>query len=194
MSTEKLPKKLGKNEIVLREHEFDGIQEFDQKLPNWWLFSFYIAIVFYVGYWFVYYSTDLLPSEAESINKRMSVIESAKKEELEAMVSKLDDAVLIEWSQNSSITAEGKGVYDQFCLACHGVALEGGIGRSLVDSEWAYGGKPMEILQIVLDGTPANAAGFNGQKMTPWKDILGPEKCAKVTAYIIGESPHVEKQ
>jgi len=194
MSTEKKHQKLGKNEIILREHEFDGIQEFDQKLPNWWLFSFYGAIVFYVGYWFLYYSTDMLPTEAESINARMAVIETAKKKELEAMMDKLDDSVLITWSQEDSIVKEGEEIYKQFCIACHGATLEGGIGRSLMDSEWTHGGKPMQILQIVLDGSPADSTGYNGQKMAPWKDALGPEKSAKVTAYIIGKSPHVVKE
>ena len=151
MSTEKPPKRLGRNEIVLRKHEFDGIQEFDQKLPNWWLFSFYIAIVFYIGYWFVYYSTDLLTSEAESINSRMAVIETAKKKELEAMLNQLDDSVLIKWSEEDSITKEGEDIYKQFCIACHGATLEGGIGRSLMDNEWSEGGKPMDILNIILD-------------------------------------------
>ncbi|BDS08867.1 hypothetical protein NT6N_39070 [Oceaniferula spumae] len=194
MSTDHIPKKLGKNEVVLREHEFDGIQEFDQKLPNWWLFSFYGAIIFYIGYWFIYYSTDLLPTEAESINSRMAVIESAKKKELEAMMDQLDDSVLLTWSQEDSITKEGEEIYKQFCTACHGATLKGGIGRSLVDSEWAHGGKPMDILNIVLNGSPADSEGYNGQKMAPWKDALGPEKSAKVTAFIIGKSPHVTQE
>ena len=36
-------------EVVLREHEYDGIQEYDQKLPNWWLTIFIAANVFFIG-------------------------------------------------------------------------------------------------------------------------------------------------
>jgi len=183
------------NGPVLREHVFDGIQEYDQKLPNWWLFTFYIAIVFFVGYWVVYYSTNVIKSPAEAINAKMSAIEASKKKELEAMLDQLDDKVLVEWSKNSTITNEGESIYKQFCIACHAPDLNGGvIGRSLIDDQWEHGGTPMEIFSLVLNGSPADAKGFNGQKMQPWKDLLGPEKTAKAVAFVISKSPHVEKK
>lgn len=179
---------------ILREHVFDGIQEFDQKLPNWWLFTFYIAIVFFVGYWVVYYSTDFMQTPTQSIDAKMAAIEDKKKQELVAMMDKLDDSVLVEWSNNQSITAEGKALYDQFCVACHAPDLNGGvIGRSLIDDHWEYGGKPMELFELVLNGSPADGKGFNGQKMQAWEDLLGPEKAAKTVAYVVSKSPHIKK-
>ena len=35
----------GKNKVVIRPHEYDGIQEYDQALPNWWLFIFFGALM-----------------------------------------------------------------------------------------------------------------------------------------------------
>jgi len=179
---------------VLREHVFDGIQEFDQKLPNWWLFTFYIAIVFFVGYWVVYYSTNSMQTPTQEIDAKMAAIEAKKKQELVAMMDKLDDKVLMEWSQNSVITGEGLAVYQTKCMACHSPDLNGGvIGRSLIDEHWEYGGKPMDLFNLVLNGSPADGKGFNGQKMIAWKDDIGPENAAKVVAYIISKAPHVEK-
>lgn len=178
---------------VLREHVFDGIQEFDQKLPNWWLFTFYIAIAFYIGYWVMYYNSDTLKSPAEKINAEMAAINDAKQKELTAMLDQLDDKVLIEWSKNDAITAEGAAIFNQTCIACHGADLNGtAIGRSLMDDQWEHGAKPMDLFNLVLNGSPADAKGFNNQKMTAWKDVLGPEKSAKAVAYILSKNPPKE--
>lgn len=47
----------------LREHTFDGIAEMDNKLPNWWLWSLYLACIFSVIYWILFHTlgTEDLP-------------------------------------------------------------------------------------------------------------------------------------
>ena len=41
-------------------HEWDGIKELNAPLPRWWLITFYLTIVWAVGYWIVYPAWPLL--------------------------------------------------------------------------------------------------------------------------------------
>ena len=61
------PSDSNKNEIILKEHVYDGIQEYDQKLPNWWLFTLYITIVWFIFAWVAYYQ---LPFKIPTQHKR----------------------------------------------------------------------------------------------------------------------------
>ncbi|MGE9291891.1 MAG: cbb3-type cytochrome c oxidase N-terminal domain-containing protein, partial [Puniceicoccales bacterium] len=73
--------------VRLLEHEYDGIQEYDQRLPNWWLVTLYGAMAFAVVYWFFYFQSNVGTSDVDQLQARLQVIEAAN---LEATLAMLD--------------------------------------------------------------------------------------------------------
>ncbi len=189
-----------KGEIILREHEYDGIQEFDQKLPNWWLFTFYGAIAWFVGYWVLYYHTGIYRTDEQKIVAQVEALHEKKEAELAATLASLDDETLIaKWSTDPAIVASGEAIYSINCVACHAADLSGVMdvggtkiplpGLPLTDGEWKYGAKPMDIFKIINEGTPPDAPGHNGAKMQAWSQMLTPKQVAEVTAFLIAKNP-----
>jgi cytochrome c oxidase cbb3-type subunit 3 len=189
-----------KGEVILREHEYDGIQEYDQKLPNWWLFTFYGAIFWFAIYWFLYYQTPAYHTDHEKLVAEMTAIQEKKAAELEKTLASLDDQTLINvWAADPAIVASGEAIYTTNCVACHAADLSatmdaGGTkiplpGRSLVDGEWTYGGKPMDMFKLINQGSPAGSPGLNGALMQAWGQMLTPKQIAEVTAFIIAKNP-----
>lgn len=195
-----------KGEIILREHEYDGIQEYDQRLPNWWLFTLYIMIVWFIAFWLIYYNLGLGKSPSQRIDAQMSAIAAQKEKNDTALLAKLDDATLIEWSKDSNYVSEGKTLYmNGACNGCHGPNLSGVIngatlGRSLVDGEWAYGNKPLDVFHMISNGTPVGEDGLPqegaGLAVGEMKMIMPAQKfaftgldIAKITAFLIKENP-----
>ncbi len=189
-----------KGEVILREHEYDGIQEYDQKLPNWWLFTFYGAIIWFAVYWFLYYQTPTFRTDREKIIAEMTAIQEKKAAELEKTLASLDDQTLINvWAADPAIVASGEAIYTTNCVACHAADLSatmdaGGTkiplpGRSLIDGQWTYGGKPMDMFKLINQGSPAGSPGLNGALMQAWGQMLTPKQIAEVTAFIIAKNP-----
>lgn len=189
-----------KGEVILREHEYDGIQEFDQKLPNWWLFTFYGGIIWFVAYWVIYYHAGWSQTDEQKIITQVAALQEKKEAELAATLASLDDKALIEhWAADPSVVAAGEATYAVSCSACHAADLSatmdaGGSkiplpGRPLSDGHWEYGAKPMEIFKLINEGTPSSAPGYNGAKMQAWGQILTPKQVAEVTAYLISKNP-----
>jgi len=165
----------------LREHVFDGIREFDKKLPNWWLLTLYGSIVFSIAYWawFHIYEIARTPEEKLALAQERAVARAAAGDD-----RGFDDDRLLKLALEDSAVNNGRSAYMASCAACHGMELEGGIGPGLVDAEWVHGGRPTEILKIVLDGVAAKG-------MPAWRSMLGERRSAEVTAYIISMNPDI---
>jgi cytochrome c oxidase cbb3-type subunit 3 len=170
----------------LRPHVYDGIQEYDNRLPNWWLWSFYLAVIFSVIYWFSFYDADIMKTDAEIIEKQMSLVEEARL----AAIGEISNDALWQMSRNEGFVSAGQEIYMEKCLACHGPDLKAGqglAGVNLVDAEWKWGNQPLSLYAVVTNGSPDKMAG-----MQSWIAELGPQKVAQVVAYVL--SYHNEQE
>jgi len=174
------------SEDALRPHSFDGIQEYDKRLPNWWLATFYGAIIFWVGYWFYYERANLGPTQTAVVEQQLAAIEAAKL----AAAPSLDDASLWKMSRNPVFVEAGRATFTTTCASCHNEKLTGGIGPNLVDHLWIHGGRPTEIYATATNGVLAKG-------MPAWGPVLGAKKVSEAVAFILShhtEGEPVEKQ
>lgn len=164
--------------VVLRDHSYDGIQEYDQPLPRWWLLTLYGAIVFSFGYWLYYMTTSVGATDAQRIEQQMAAIATYR---LQNSIDVSDDEMFWQMSTNATFQQAGKEIYQANCLTCHGANLEGGIGLALVGGEWVHGARPSSIYQTVENGVP-------GTGMQAWGNLLGQQRMAEVVAYILSQN------
>ena len=158
----------------LRPHTFDGIQEYDKRLPNWWLVTLYGAIAFWIGFWFYYERAHIGPTNQARVEQQLSVIEAARL----ASAPSLDNASLWKMSRNPVFVEAGRTTFMSTCASCHTEKLTGAIGPNLVDHLWIHGGQPMEIYHTVTTGVLAKG-------MPPWGPVLGNRKISEVVAFIL---------
>ena len=179
--------------IPIRKHSFDGIQEYDQRLPNWWLYTLYGAIVFWIGYWFVNMIAGIIPSDGAQVDAAMARVAAAK---MASSIDVTNDKLFWEMSRNPVFVEAGKQTFQANCVACHLASLRGksenptAIGPDLTDTAWIHGGTPKEVYSTASKGVAAKG-------MPAWEPVLGQKKTAEVVAYILshhqpGETINVE--
>jgi cytochrome c oxidase cbb3-type subunit 3 len=163
------------DEKFANEHEYDGIQELDNPLPKWWLFTFYITIIFSVFY-IPYYHFLGGQNPRDEYKEQLAVIEGMKKAapQPEQGSGTLDAALT-----DSKIKKLGEGVFTTKCVACHGNHAQGVIGPNLTDDYWINGdGTSKAILGIIRAGVPSKG-------MPPWGQMLTSDELIQVAAYVV---------
>lgn len=167
-------------EDALRPHAYDGIREYDKRLPNWWLWTFYLTIIFSVVYWFYYQTTRVGLDDATRVARELGRIEAVRL----AAVGRLSDDVLWQMSRNPAFVEPGKAVFAANCVSCHLASLRGrdenpvAVGVNLADNKWIHGGKPMDVFYTVNQGVPARG-------MPTWGPLLGAKKITEVVAFVL---------
>ena len=177
MSARKSERDDAQNENVDRVlHEIDGIQEYDNKLPNWWLYSLYGSIAFAVVYWYVYHSAAIAPSplEAYVAEKERAAADQAG----QMQVGEATSEALVALTKDANAVALGKQVFTSMCAPCHRNDGGGAVGPNLTDEFWIHGAAPEKVFRTIASGVPDKG-------MPAWQAQLGPAKTQAVTAYVL---------
>ena len=159
-----------KDQVLGHAAEADGIEEYDNPLPNWWLGLFYFTIVWALGYT-VHYHFIAHRSEVGTLAQEMADADKKWPQQAAATTVTLT---------KENIEA-GEAIFKANCVPCHGADMKGGIGPNLLDTVWIHGGKPEQILHTITVGVPEKG-------MLTWGPILGPEKVSQVAAYVVSRN------
>jgi cytochrome c oxidase cbb3-type subunit 3 len=157
----------------LMSHGYDGIQEYDNPLPGWWVWIFWVTIVFSLVYW-AYYQLGPGPSIVAQYEEEMKAVAERQPKTL---ASAMTDASLVALEKDASVMAKAKDIFATRCAPCHGDRGQGIVGPNLADEYWMHGGRLTEIYKTISEGVPEKG-------MVPWKTQLSPAEIGAMAAFV----------
>ncbi len=111
-----------------------------------------------------------LPAEGQIASVPMGDIAGAAATNLPATMNN-------PYEGNAQAAQQGKALFIKMnCAGCHGYDAKGGMGPSLVDHYWRYGGVPVDVFKSIYEGRP--------QGMPAWGHALPAQEIWKIVAYI----------
>lgn len=163
-------------------HDFDGILEYDNPLPMWWVWMFVLSIVFGLGYlaWYPGLGNfgGISGWSSDDALERAQAAHDERFAPLYAELAQLDEAALHDSRQAMQV---GRRLFINNCSTCHGVNARGAFGfPNLTDSEWIWGEGFANVKTALLNGRQA--------AMPPWQAALGDAGVFDVTHYTLSLS------
>ena len=168
----------------LLDHDADGIQEYDNNLPRWWLYGFYFTIVLSVVYLFYYHVYDGPDWNVLWYGPKTQVAEyEAEMAELEVMRANAPKGPTVEMvvMTDADNLAAGKAIFtENICFTCHRDDLGGSVGPNLTDDYWMHGCSLEEIVASIT-------TGFMDKGMLPYGNSvkLNDVQLVQVASYIL---------
>jgi cytochrome c oxidase cbb3-type subunit 3 len=176
----------------LLDHEADGIREFDNDLPRWWLYGFYFTIAFAAVYMVNYHvlATPLVGARIEA-----EYAAGARAAEAAAAARRpASTASAIAALTDAESLKKGQAIFEgdkSVCWSCHRKDLGGLVGPNLTDDTWLHGCSVSEIMTSVKTGYPSRG-------MLPYGSgaALTDEELLQLASYVLskrGSAPAAPK-
>ncbi|MCP4818318.1 MAG: cytochrome-c oxidase, cbb3-type subunit III [Shimia sp.] len=143
-------------------HSWDGIEEFNNPLPRWWLWTFYVCIIWGIGYTIAYPAWPGIKGATAGVlgwSTRANVAADiqAAEDKLAPINAKLEAAELTQIAADAELgpyaASAGAAVFKTWCAQCHGSGAAGAKGYpNLLDNDWLWGGDVENIYLTVKHG------------------------------------------
>ncbi|MFN3844374.1 MAG: cytochrome-c oxidase, cbb3-type subunit III [Paracoccaceae bacterium] len=151
-------------EVPTTGHSWDGIEEYDNPMPRWWVWVFYACIVWGIGYSIAYPAWPLIRGATPGLlgaSTRADVAAEIKQfdDANSAIKQQLIDADMTTVSANPELMSfaenAGAAIFRTNCTTCHGSGANGVAGKgypSLLDDDWLWGGDIENIQTTITHG------------------------------------------
>ncbi|WP_284126157.1 cytochrome-c oxidase, cbb3-type subunit III [Parerythrobacter aestuarii] len=165
-------------------HEWDGIEELNTPLPRWWLWTFYLTIVFSIGYVVAYPAIPMLSKATEgmlgwssrgALAKELGAAER-QRAEVAQRIAAVDLATLAaDEGLMQQARAGGAAAFKVNCSQCHGSGAGGSheLGYpNLNDDDWLWGGDLAAIEYSIKHGIRQEGAELRQGVMPPFAGAI----------------------
>jgi cytochrome c oxidase cbb3-type subunit 3 len=171
---------------LIRGHNYDGIKEYDNPMPGWWIWIFWITVLFSPIYVLGVHTFGFLDSYQDDLAQGQDELQTIRHTYAEANPSAAVDAASLDaMVANPQMAQAGAVHFAAQCAACHGMEGQGLIGPNLTDAYWIHGNSNQAIFDIITKGVLEKG-------MPPWEAVYSPEERAELVAYInsiLGTNP-----
>jgi cytochrome c oxidase cbb3-type subunit 3 len=181
-------------------HEWDGIKELNKPLPRWWLTTFYVSILWAIGYMIAFpawptltdYTKGILGySQRETVARELKTAEAAQgrmrqKLALSALTDVRADPELLRFAMTA-----GGASFQTNCAPCHGRGGQGFTGYpNLNDDDWLWGGSIDDIHKSIRYGIRNEDTRSRDSQMPRYgvDKILTDQQIADVADYVMSLS------
>lgn len=165
--------------VELHGHVWDeNLAEYNNPLPRWWLYLFWVTLIFAVAYFVMYPGFGntkgvLGWSSAGQYEAEMRVAE----ERYAPIFAKYKEMDVAAVAADPEARAAGKRLFVTYCAQCHGSDARGATGfPNLSDTAWNWGGEP--------DAIKATITGGRMGMMPPMGAALGADGTKDVANYV----------
>ncbi len=180
-------------------HEWDGIRELNNPMPRWWVWTFYLTIVWAIGYAIAYPSIPLPGGNTKGwlgvtnrgeLTKELTVASAAQAKYVDAIKATDVAGILANPELRTFAIAGGGAAFKVNCVQCHGSGAAGSPGYpNLNDDDWLWGGDITALYTTLQHGIRyAGDAETRTSEMPAFGDILKPEEVDQVANFVVSLS------
>ncbi len=178
-------------------HEWDGITELNNPMPRWWLWTFYLTIVWGIGYMILYPAWPLINgatpgllgySSRGEVAKDIAAVNAANAPLNDRIISLDLAAIAGDPEVGNYAVSAGAAVFRTFCIQCHGAGAAGSVGYpNLRDDDWLWGGDIEAIYATISHGIRADEDDDTRLSDMPvfGDDYLSPEEIAQAAQFVL---------
>ncbi|MCF6316530.1 MAG: cytochrome-c oxidase, cbb3-type subunit III [Marinosulfonomonas sp.] len=193
----KKPTEVKDDEVETTGHVWDGIEEYNNPLPRWWLWTLYATIIWAIGYTIAYPAWPMINgatpgvlgwSSRGDVAAEIVAVDEANAE-IEGRLAAADlTAISGDTELNTYAINAGAAIFQTWCAQCHGSGAAGAKGYpNLLDDDWLWGGDIQSIHYTISHGVrnEDDDDALFSEMPAFGDDFLEPEQIDQVVHYVL---------